>query len=190
MSRTGYTGELGYELWVHPGDAESVWDRVWDAGRPYGLAPLGLEALEMLRIESGLVAAGHEFDDQTDPFEAGIGFTVPLKSKTDDFVGRAALIERKAHPQRALVGLLLDGNDTAAHGDCVHLGRTQVGRGHQRDPLSATGCQHRVVPYRGSAQPQPGTRVEIGKLDGHRKRIPATVTTIPFYDPDKTRPRS
>ncbi|ANI38781.1 DUF1989 domain-containing protein [Mycolicibacterium vaccae] len=189
VSRTGYTGELGYELWVHPGDAESLWDRVWDAGLPYGLAPLGLEALEMLRIESGLVAAGHEFDDQTDPFEAGIGFTVPLKSKTDDFVGRAALVERKAHPQRALVGLLLDGNDTAAHGDCVHLGRTQVGvvTSATRSPLLGASIALCRLAVQHSS---PGTRVEIGKLDGHRKRIPATVTTIPFYDPDKTRPRS
>ncbi|WP_349269814.1 aminomethyltransferase [Mycolicibacterium parafortuitum] len=189
VSRTGYTGELGYELWVNPTDAETVWDRVADAGLRYGLAPLGLEALEMLRVEAGLVAAGHEFDDQTDPFEAGIGFTVPLKTKADDFLGRDALVERKAHPQRVLVGLRLDGNDTAAHGDCVHLGRTQVGvvTSAVRSPVlraSIALCRIAVT------HAQPGTRVEIGKLDGHRKRIPATVTTIPFYDPDKTRPRS
>lgn len=143
----------------------------------------------MLRVEAGLVAAGHEFDDQTDPFEAGIGFTVPLKTKADDFLGRDALVERKAHPQRVLVGLRLDGNDTAAHGDCVHLGRTQVGvvTSAVRSPVlraSIALCRIAVT------HAQPGTRVEIGKLDGHRKRIPATVTTIPFYDPDKTRPRS
>ena len=189
VSRTGYTGELGYELWVHPDGAESVWDAVWRAGADHGLAPLGLEALEMLRVESGLVAAGHEFDDQVDPFEAGIGFTVPLQTKTDPFVGREALAERKAHPRRALVGLRLDGNDTAAHGDCVHIGRSQVGvvTSATRSPvLGASIALCRIaVQYT-----EPGTRVEIGKLDGHRKRIPATVTTFPFYDPDKTRPRS
>jgi len=189
VSRTGYSGELGYELWVHPCDAETLWDAVWLAGEPHGLAPLGLEALEMLRVESGLIAAGHEFDDQTDPFEAGIGFTVPLKSKTDDFVGRAALLERKAHPQRALVGLRLDGNETAAHGDCVHIGRAQVGvvTSGVRSPIlgaSIALCRMAVQ------HTEPGTRVEVGKLDGHRKRIPATVTTSVFYDPDKTRPRS
>lgn len=189
VSRTGYTGELGYEVWVHPSGAEAVWDAVWTAGVPSGLAPLGLEALELLRVEAGLVAAGNEFDDQIDPFEAGIGFTVPLKSKTDDFVGRAALIERKAHPQRTLVGLRLDGNDLAGHGDCVHIGRSQVGvvtSGVRSPALSASIALCRIaVQYA-----EPGTRVEVGKLDGHRKRIPATVTTIPFYDPDKTRPRS
>ena len=189
VSRTGYSGELGYELWVHPCDAETLWDAVWLAGEPHGLAPLGLEALEILRVESGLVAAGHEFDDQIDPFEAGIGFAVPLTSKTDDFVGRAALLERKAHPQRTLVGLRLDGNETAAHGDCVHIGRAQVGviTSGVRSPIlgaSIALCRMAVQ------HSDPGTRVEVGKLDGHRKRIPATVTTFPFYDPDKTRPRS
>ncbi|MGW4248972.1 DUF1989 domain-containing protein, partial [Nocardia sp. NPDC004722] len=127
VSRTGYSGELGYELWTHPGDAPALWDAVWEAGIPHGLAPLGLTALDMIRIEAGLVFAGYEFCDQTDPFEAGIGFTVPLKSKTVDFVGRDALLERKAHPQRTLVGLRLDGPETAAHGDSVHVGRAQVG---------------------------------------------------------------
>ncbi len=189
VSRTGYSGELGYELWVHPCDAETLWDAVWLAGEPHGLAPLGLEALEILRVESGLIAAGHEFDDQIDPFEAGIGFAVPLTSKTDDFMGRAALLERKAHPQRTLVGLRLDGNETAAHGDCVHIGRAQVGviTSGVRSPIlgaSIALCRMAVQ------HSDPGTRVEVGKLDGHRKRIPATVTTFPFYDPDKTRPRS
>ncbi|MDY6999757.1 MAG: DUF1989 domain-containing protein, partial [Actinomycetota bacterium] len=189
VSRTGYSGELGYELWVHPDSAEALWDAVWTAGAPLGLAPLGLEALELLRVESGLVAAGHEFDDQVDPFEAGIGFTVPLKTKTDDFVGRAALLERKAHPQRTLVGLRLDGNELAEHGDCVHVGRSQVGvvtSGVRSPVLSATIALCRIAVQHA----EPGTRVEVGKLDGHRKRLGATVTTFPFYDPDKTRPRS
>ena len=189
VSRTGYSGELGYELWVHPCDAESLWDAVWSAGEPHGLAPLGLEALEMLRVESGLVAAGHEFDDQIDPFEAGIGFTVPLTSKTDDFIGRDALLERKAHPQRTLVGLRLDGNETAAHGDCVHIGRAQIGvvTSGVRSPILGASIALCRMAVQHSA---PGTRVEVGKLDGYRKRIAATVTTSVFYDPDKTRPRS
>ena len=81
----------------------------------------------MLRIESALIFAGYEFDDQVDPFEAGIGFAVSLDEDGDDFVGKEALVERKAHPQRVLVGLELAGNEVAAHGDCVHVGRSQVG---------------------------------------------------------------
>jgi aminomethyltransferase len=189
VSRTGYTGELGYELWCHPNDAEALWDAVWEAGSSYDLTPLGLDALDMLRIESGLIFAGYEFCDQVDPFEAGVGFTVPLKTKEDDFVGRAALERRKASPQRTLVGLELDGNETAGHGDCVHLGRSQVGviTSGTRSPVLRKNIAlcRMAVEYS-----EIGTEVEVGKLDGHRKRIPAQVVKFPFYDPDKTRPRS
>ncbi|HKA97194.1 MAG TPA: DUF1989 domain-containing protein [Streptosporangiaceae bacterium] len=189
VSRTGYTGELGYELWCHPKDAPALWDAVWEAGAPHALTPLGLDALDILRIEAGLIFAGYEFDDQVDPFEAGIGFTVALKTKEDDFVGRAALERRKASPQRTLVGLELAGNEPAAHGDCVHVGRSQVGviTSGTRSPLLRTNIAlcRMAVEYS-----EIGTAVDVGKLDGHRKRIPATVVRFPFYDPDKTRPRS
>ena len=105
VSRTGYTGELGYEIFCHPRDAEKVFDAVWEAGQPHGLKPMGMAALDMVRIEAGLIFAGTEFSDETDPFEAGIGFTVPLKTKQDDFIGRTALIRRKENPARKLVGL-------------------------------------------------------------------------------------
>lgn len=189
VSRTGYSGELGYELWVHPDGAETLWDTVWETGVRYGLAPLGLAALEMLRIESGLIFAGNEFDDQIDPFEAGIGFTVPLKSKADDFIGRDALTERKAHPQRTLVGLELEGHEVAAHGDCVHVGRSRVGviTSGTRSPILGSNIALCRIAIQHS---QLGSAVEVGKLDGHRKRIPASVVRFPFYDPDKTRPRS
>jgi aminomethyltransferase len=187
-SRTGYTGELGYELFCHPKDAAVLWDRVMEAGEPHGLTPLGLDALDTIRIEAGLIFAGYEFDDQVDPFEAGIGFTVPA-DKEDDYVGAAALAERRAHPQRTLVGLELEGNETAGHGDCVHVGRSQVGviTSGTRSPV----LKKNIALCRMAVQyAEPGTEVEVGKLDGHQKRIPATVVRFPFYDPDKTRPRS
>ena len=189
MSRTGYSGELGYEVFCHPGDAPAVWDAIMQAGAPHGLKPLGLDALDMVRIEAGLIFAGYEFDDQVDPFEAGIGFTVGLATTDEDFVGRAALEERKAHPQRTLVGLELEGNEVAGHGDDVYVGRQRVG-------VVTSGCRspHRKRPIalcRMAIQyAELGTAVEIGKLDGLQKRIPATVVRFPFYDPDKTRPRS
>ncbi len=189
VSRTGYSGELGYELWVHPDRAPGLWDAVWEAGQPYGLLPLGLDALDILRIEAGLVFAGYDFSDQTDPYEAGIGFTVPLKSKEDDFVGREALLSRKASPQRQLVGLELAGNETALHGDCVHVGRSQVGviTSATRSPI----LRKNIALCRISVQyAEIGTEVEVGKLDGQQKRIPAQVVRFPFYDPDKEKPRS
>ncbi|MBA2295315.1 MAG: DUF1989 domain-containing protein [Actinobacteria bacterium] len=187
-SRTGYSGELGYELFCHPRDATALWDAVLEAGTSRGLSPLGLEALDMLRIEAGLIFAGYEFDDQVDPFEAGIGFTVPV-DKEADYVGKEALVERRAHPQRTLVGLELEGNETAGHGDCVHVGRSQVGvvTSGTRSPLLGKNVAlcRLAVQYAGL-----GTEVEVGKLDGHQKRIPATVVRFPFYDPEKTRPRA
>jgi aminomethyltransferase len=190
VSRTGYSGELGYEVFCHPSDGPAVWDAIAKAGAPHGLKPLGLDALDMLRIESGLIFAGYEFDDQVDPFEAGIGFTVNLETE-DDFCGKAALVERKAHPQRMLVGLELEGAETAGHGDCVHEpgGRSQVGviTSGTRSPT----LRKNVALCRMAVQyAEPGTAVEVGKLDGHQKRIPATVVRFPFYDPEKKRPRS
>ena len=100
VSRTGYTGELGYEIFCHPKHCTEVFDAVWKEGQKYGIKPMGLEALDMVRIEAGLIFADYDFSDQTDPFEAGIGFTVPLKSKLDDFIGRDALIRRKETPSK------------------------------------------------------------------------------------------
>jgi aminomethyltransferase len=188
VSRTGYTGELGYEIFCHPSDAEAVWDAIWAAAEPHGCKPLGLEALDILRIESGLIFAGYEFDDQVDPFEAGIGFAVALNND-EDFVGRDSLLERSEHPQRKLVGLELATNETAGHGDEVYVDRQRVGvvtSGTRSPTLKKSIALCRMaVQYS-----ELGTEVEVGKLDGFQKRLPATVVRFPFYDPDKTRPRS
>ena len=187
-SRTGYTGELGYEIFCHPKDALAVWDAIAEAGKPHGLTPIGLEALDWLRIEAGLIFYGYEFNDQVDPYEAGVGFTVAVKGN-EEFIGREALLRRKEHPQRLLVGLELAGNEAAAHGNCVHVGRAQVGviTSACRSPILKKNialCRMDVT-FAGI-----GTEVEVGKIDGHQKRIPATVVRFPFYDPAKTRPRS
>jgi len=190
LSRTGYTGELGYELWCHPKDAIAVWDSIWEVGKPLGLTPIGLEALDVLRIEAGLVFAGYEFDDQIDPFEAGIGFTVALKSKeAEDFIGKETLIRRKNHPNRTLVGLELEGNEIAIHGDCVHIGRSQVGviTSGARSPILRKNIALCRIAIEHSSV---GNEVEVGKMDGHQKRIPATIVSFPFYDPEKKRVRS
>ena len=190
LSRTGYTAELGYEAWSHPKDATSVWDAVWEPGQPYGLTPLGLDALDTLRIEAGLVFAGYEFDDQIDPFEAGIGFTVALKSKAEeDFIGKEALIRRKEHPNRVLVGLELEGNEVATHGGCVHIGRNQVGiiTSGTRSPILRKNIAVCRVAIEHS---ELGSEMEIGKIDGHQKRILAKVVPFPFYDPEKKLVRS
>ena len=186
ISRTGYSGELGYEVFCHPKDAGEVFDAIWEAGREFDLAPLGLAALDTMRIEAGLIFAGSEFDDRTDPFEAGIGFTVPLKSKTDDFIGRAALEERRAHPHRRLVGVEVEGGVVPSAGDCIRLGRAQVGEvtSATRSPiLGRVIALGRVA----ATHAEPGTALEIGQLDGLQKRLRARVVPFPHFDPGKRR---
>lgn len=188
VSRTGYTGELGYELFCHPKDARTLFDAIMEAGEPFGISPFGLDALDMVRIEAGLVFADCEFSDRTDPFEAGIGFTVPFKSKTDDFIGREALERRKAHAAHKLVGLDLEGALVPSTGDSVCVGRAQIGEitSAVRSPilgkviaLCRMDVTHATV----------GTEVEVGQLDGHQKRIPAQVVAFPHFDPEKRRVR-
>ncbi|MDP3896563.1 MAG: DUF1989 domain-containing protein [Mesorhizobium sp.] len=189
VSRTGYTGELGYEIFCHPRDAEAVFDAVWAAGQPHGMLPMGLQALDMVRIEAGLIFAGNDFSDQTDPFEAGIGFTVPLKTKLDDFIGRDALIRRKDNPSHRLVGLDIDGNVDVGHGDHVHVGRARVGvvTSSMRSPILGKNIALARIDVAHAAL---GTAVEIGKLDGHQKRLPARIVPFAHYDLQKLRPRA
>ncbi len=189
VSRTGYTGELGFEVWVHPDNGEQLWQAVWEAGQTYEIAPLGFNALDMLRIEAGLIFADHEFCAETNPFEAGIGFTVPLKSKDDDFIGRDAIQRQSPESRKKLVGLILDGGEPTAHGESLYQGRYPVGVVTSATASPLLGKQialARVAPEFA----EPGTRLEIGKLDGHQKRLHAEVVKLPFYDPERTRVRS
>ena len=189
VSRTGYTGELGYEIWCHPSDAPKVWDVVMDAGKDEGLIPAGFGALDLLRIEAGLILFGNEFDGQVDPFEAGVGFTVPLKTKNEDFIGKDILIKRKENPQKKMVGLELAGKEKANHGDCVHIGRSQVG-------IITSGCisptlnKNIALCRIDVGHSELDTEVEVGKIDGHQKRIPAKIVPFPHYDPKKLKVRS
>ena len=189
VSRTGYTGELGYEVFCHPKDALALWDAVWEAGQPLGLKPMGLLALDTVRIEAGLVFAGAEFDSTTDPFEAGIGFTVPLKTKARDFLGREALIRRKEHPSRRFVGLHVEGEEAVGHGDPLFAGRAQVGvvTSATRSPILGRQVALARVDV---AHAELGTSLEVGRLDGRQKRIGATVTPPVHYDPKKLRPQA
>ena len=188
VSRTGYTGELGYEIFCHPNAAGAVYDAVRDAGREFDAVPLGLAAMDILRIEAGLIYAGQEFCDRTNPFEAGIGFTVPLRTQNADFIGRSALEERSKLPVRKLAGLEVEGGTVPSKGDSVRMGKARVGEitSAVRSPimsgtialarLDATCCE-------------PGTRVEIGQLDGLQKRLRARVAPLPLFDPERKRVR-
>ncbi len=187
LTRSGFTGELGYEIFCDRRNALEIWDAVMAAGERYGITPMGGEALDMIRIEAGLMIAGAEFTAEVDAYEAGLGFAVDLKKA--DFVGRAALERNHEAPRRQLVGLLFDGNEVPVHGDGIFDGRRQIGviTSATRSPtLERPIAMARVA----SEYAEVGTALEVGQLDGRMKRLTATTTSIPFVDPKRTRARA
>ena len=187
LSRSGYTGELGYEVFCDRSHAEALWDALMEAGAEHGLQPMGSHALETIRIEAGLAAAGAEFAAGVDAHEAGLGFAVDMRKA--EFVGRAALDRNAAAPRKALMGLLLDCDDVPAHGSHVYAGERPVGvvTSATRSPM----LERAIAIARLSVEhAEPGTQLEIGQLDGRMKRLDATVTTIPFVDPQRKRARA
>ncbi len=186
ISRTGYSGELGFEIFCHPKDAQAVFDTIWASGKSVGMAPLGLTALNILRIEAGLIFSGYEFSDQTDPFEAGIGFTVPIKTKSDDFIGKAAILKRQKNRQQNLIGLDIEGGLVPSFGVPLYVGKAQVGiiTSAIKSPILGKVIAMGRVDAKYS---ELGCDLEIGQLDGHQKRLKSKTTSIPHFDPNKER---
>jgi aminomethyltransferase len=115
VSRTGYTGEDGFEIYLGPGHAERVFEALLEEGKPLGLVPVGLGARDTLRLEAALPLYGHELDDTTSPLEAGLGRFVDLE--TGGFIGAEAIARRRdAGAVRTLVGLMLEGRSVARAG--------------------------------------------------------------------------
>ena len=116
VSRTGYTGEDGFELYVAAGDTERLWRALLEAGRADGVAPIGLGARDTLRLEMRYALYGNDIDDTTNPLEAGLGWVV--KPAKGDFLGRAAIeaVRRASGPARRLVGLEMADRSVARHG--------------------------------------------------------------------------
>ncbi|MBY6139441.1 aminomethyltransferase family protein [Leisingera daeponensis] len=187
LSRSGYTGELGYEIFCSKADALAIWDAVMAAGEEFGITPMGSAALNIIRIEAGLAAANAEFAPGVDAFEAGLGFAVDLSKPS--FTGKAALERNAREPRRVLKGLLLGCYDVPLHGSPVYQGERQVGvvTSATRSP----SLEHAIAIARlGVEHAGNGARLEIGQLDGRMKRLGATVTDIPFIDPQRKRARA
>jgi aminomethyltransferase len=126
ISRTGYTGEDGVELYVDPDDAPGLWRRLLAAGAEHGLQPAGLGARDTLRLEAAMALYGHEIDDTTTPFEAGLDWVVKLEK--GDFLGRDALAAQKAEGiPRQLVGFVVEGRGIARQGHGVLRDGSVVG---------------------------------------------------------------
>jgi len=135
VSRTGFTGDLGYELWIDPEHAEALWDRLFEAGSLHGIQPMGDEALQMLRVEAGFIQAGHDFmpanatirtGHTRSPFELGLGWLVDFKKPV--FNGRRALLEEKRRGHRYnMVKLDIDGNKPGCDSFVFTKNNKQIG---------------------------------------------------------------
>lgn len=187
LCRTGFTGELGYEVFCDCDDAEEIWNGLMEAGHPFGLKPMGGHALDMLRIEAGLMTAGAEFGPDVDAMESGLGFAVNFKK--EKFLGKAALERNAASLRRKLVGLTFSGTEAPAHGDGVFIGRERVG-------VITSACHspqlgHAIAMARVAIEnSQDGIELEVGRLDGKMKRYPCRVTSLPFIDAGREKPRA
>jgi len=181
LSRTGYTGEDGFELFVPPAQAERVWNAVLDAGKPHGLIPCGLGARDTLRLEAAMRLYGNDIDDTTTALEADLGWIVGWK-KTD-FLGADILRRQKEEgTARRLVGFELLDRGIARHGYDVYLDGEKAG--HVTSGTQTPFLKKAIgMAYLPTARAVPGTEFEI---DVRGRRLRARVVPLPFYK----RPRS
>ena len=213
ITRTGYTGDLGYEIWVRPEHALAVWDALMEEGRGHGLAPAGLDALDVARIEAGLLLKEVDYvsawtalieSRKSSPYEAGLGWAVQPRPGRD-FVGRRAL-EREAVKGWGwgLAGIEVDWPPVEARFAAVGLPPLVAGRASREAvPVFAGGKQ---IGYATSSTfspilkkyvalatirrdyTQPGTRVDVElTVEFVRHKVPARVVKTPFFDPARKR---
>jgi aminomethyltransferase len=174
-SRTGYTGEDGFELYMPNEQAEKIWNGLLEAGKEFGIQPCGLGARDTLRLEAGLPLYGHELNDETTPIESSLGWTV--KSEVD-YLGREVIARQKAEgASKKLVGLKLLGKQIAREGYAVYVGDTLVGKVASGAPSPTLGYPVATA-FVDAAQVKAGEQVEV-EIRG--KRFPAEVVKTVFY---------
>jgi aminomethyltransferase len=174
VSKTGYTGETGYELYCAPADATRLWEALMDAGSLDGLIPCGLGCRDTLRLEAAMPLYGHEMTDAVTPFEAALARAVSLGK--GPFIGREALAA-KANPPRIRVGLAVTGHGIARGGESVLRGGVGTGTVTSGSWLPSLGGAYALAMVR-PEDSVPGTRIEI-EIRG--KPVEALVTALPFY---------
>jgi aminomethyltransferase len=174
LSRTGYTGEDGFELFVRPDDAPRVWRRLIEAGA----APVGLGARDTLRLEAGMCLYGNELDSETTPLEAGIGFAVNLE-KEQEFVGQEALRrETEEGLKKKLVAFKVEGRGIARHDYPVAVGGETVGS------VTSGTLSPTLNEAIGLALVAPDVEDEFEVVIRNRP-VAARTVPLPFYKRDK-----
>jgi aminomethyltransferase len=176
VARTGYTGEDGFELFVGAAQAAQLWSLLLEVGHALELQPIGLGARDTLRLEAALRLYGNDIDETTDPWEAGLGWTVKLEGRT--FLGSEALRERKDRGlSRKLVGLEMVGRGIARHGYPVVEQGQQIGVVTSGSPCPTLG-KNLGLAYVPIAQAGLGGPVSV---EVRGKAVEAKVVPLPFY---------
>jgi len=187
LSRTGYTGEDGFEVYIwnapldKPNNALKVWNAVLEAGKPFGIEPCGLGARDTLRLEAGLCLYGNDIDENTTPLEAKLGFVV--KFQKDNFIGKNTLLKQKEEGiKRKRVGLQMIEQGIPRQGFKIYnnkgenIGQVTSGT---FSPLLKCGI---AMAYIQAEQAQEGNIINIEIRGKHAK---AKIVSFPFYDAEK-----
>ena len=176
IARTGYTGELGFEIYGNNKDIPKVWDAIFNIGKSMGLLPAGLGARDTLRLEMKFCLYGNDIDKTTHPYEAGLGWIT--KVDKGDFIGREAIIDRKANMTRRLVCIEMLDKAIPRQGYEIYINEEKVGyftSGGQSPSLQkGIGLAYINRPHTKS-----GIEIEV-EIRGKRKK--AVIVKPPFYE--------
>ena len=169
ISRTGYTGEDGFEIYGRPEDAEKIWNLLQE----HGAVPCGLGARDTLRLEAAYPLYGHEIDDTINPYEAGLGWIVKLDK--GDFIGREALMNKEA--KKRLIGLTMEEPGIARQGCKIYQGEEEIGR-VTSGTLSPFLDRPIALGYVEKEFSATDTKIAV---DIHHKKRHAVIVSLPFY---------
>lgn len=176
LSRTGYTGEDGYEFYFPSEGSEAVWEALMEAGESLGLRPAGLAARNTLRLEAGMLLYGHDIDETTTALEAGLGWM--FRSRTDTWTGSEALRrEARSGPAFRVVGFRMQGREIARDGYPVRVDGAEAGRVTSGAPSISLGVNIGLARLPASAS-EAGTSLEVRV---RRRWCGARVVKTPFY---------
>ena len=212
ISRTGYTGDLGYEIWMNPKDAIAVWDLLLDKGKSFGITPTGLQALDIARIEAGLILLDVDYvssrhalieSRKSSPYELGLGWAVKMKKK--DFIGKAALeAEVGRGPEWDFVGIEIQWHELEKHFRKAGLApglpstawraSTPLYKGSEQVGYATSGAwspilkRYIALAHVKSEYAGEGSELMFElKVEHYRKLTPAKVVKTPFFDPERKR---
>ncbi|MDA8265501.1 MAG: aminomethyltransferase family protein [Actinomycetota bacterium] len=182
MTRLGYTAELGFELWVERERALELFDALLEAGSSSGMRLIGMDALDLLRIEGGFIIGGIEYDSTVSPYECGLGWAVDLGKGS--FLGREALVEAKERTELRLASVVLDSGGAGASG--ARLSHDDEDIGFVTQAITSPYLDGKTLGLAKVRRPHNTSGTEIvADIDG--AAVPGRIVRHPVYDPERKR---